>query len=393
MTQTQPRAPASLPARALLKLTLKQRLAARLQNSWVQKDWLSLALLDVSYVYRGLVALRSRLYARGIFKSERMPVPVIVVGNVVAGGAGKTPVVIEIVRDLLSRGWQPGVVSRGYGRVADKAAAPALEVTANTPVSASGDEPALIKHALESALSAPVFVANKRTDAVKALLAAYPQTNVIVCDDGLQHLALQRDIEVCVFDARGVGNGRLLPAGPLREPWPRSSKPSEPWPRSTQTRAVDFVLAQPLSVRTGPAEVPQKTSASSVATQMQHTYSVTRQLADYALRSDGSRMPLDQLRTQPVTALAAIAQPEAFFTMLRDAGLQLQETIPLPDHYNFDSWSRIAYAGYSLVCTQKDAVKLWQHAPDALAVPLLVSIDPAFFTALHDKLSSLATKP
>ena len=354
--------------------------------------------MDVSYLYRGLVAMRSWLYARGIFKSERMPVPVIVVGNVVAGGAGKTPVVIEIARDLLSRGWQPGVVSRGYGRVVDKAAKAAktakaaLEVTANTPASMSGDEPALIKHALTSALSAPVFVANKRADAVKALLAAYPQTNVIVCDDGLQHLALQRDVEVCVFDARGVGNGRLLPAGPLREPWPRSSKPNEPWPRSSKpnepwprssksselwpraakNRAVDFVL----HAGSEPAG-----------------FIVKRQLANYAVRSDGSRLPLDQLRNQPVIALAAIAQPEAFFAMLRDAGLALQETIALPDHYNFDSWSRNIHGSCSLICTQKDAVKLWQHAPAALAVPLLVSIDPAFFTALHDKLSSLAAKP
>ena len=343
------------------KPSLKQRLAARLQKSWVQRDWLSLALLDVSYLYRGLVAYRRWAYEQGIGEWERMPVPVVVVGNVVAGGAGKTPVVIEIARNLLARGWQPGVVSRGYGRASAQASNIPVEVTLNTPVSASGDEPALIKRAQ----AAPVFVANQRVDAAKALLTAYPQTNVIICDDGLQHLALQRDVEVCVFDARGVGNGRLLPAGPLREPWPR-----KPYHSTHSPAPASFVL---------------HTGTESAG------FIVKRQLANYALRADGNRVPLAKLQGKPLSALAAIAQPEAFFTMLRELGLNVQETIPLPDHYNFDSWLRNTYMGNTLVCTEKDAVKLWQHAPDALAVPLQVDIDPAFFTALHEKLSSLST--
>ena len=184
-----------------------------------------------------------------------------------------------------------------------------------------------------------------------------------------------------MFDARGTGNGRLLPAGPLREPWPRSatssepwprsSTPSEPWPRSSKTPAVNFVL----HTGTQPAG-----------------FLVHRKLADYALRADGSRVPLAELRGKPLTALAAIAQPEAFFIMLRNAGLTLQETISLPDHYNFDSWLRNTDGAHSLICTQKDAVKLWQHAPDALAVPLQIAIDPAFFSALHEALSSYAAK-
>jgi tetraacyldisaccharide 4'-kinase len=284
---------------------------------------------------------------------------VIVVGNVVTGGAGKTPVVIEIVKVLQAQGWRPGVVSRGYGRSLrrdDPNDRGCLEVMAHTPVDQSGDEPALIHRASK----APVFVAKERSAAACALLAAHPGVNVIVCDDGLQHLALQRDIEVCVFDPRGVGNGSLLPAGPLREPWPRQ---------------VDFVL----QTAGASGEIPATENP---------TYILHRQLAPYAVRSDGSRVALSDLAGESLCAVAAIAQPEAFFAMLRDRGLRLADTIGLPDHYNFNSWSRSTDKGYTLICTEKDAVKLWPLQPDALAVPLQVDIPTAFFTALCKKLSS-----
>ena len=337
--------------------SLRARFAARLQRSWTQRDWLAIALLDISWVYRGLVALRRFLYARGILKSYRVPVPVIVVGNVVAGGAGKTPVVIEIVRYLTAQGWQPGVVSRGYGRtIARGKHWVAVQVLENTAVSASGDEPALIRQATR----APVCVATRRRDAARALLAAHPGVNVIVCDDGLQHLALQSDIEVCVMDDRGTGNGWLLPAGPLREPWPR---------------AVDFVL------QTKPI-VPEPASRAA-------SYQIQRHLAPFALRADGTQVALADLVGQNLAAVAGIAQPEAFFAMLRAQGLTLQETISLPDHYDFSSWPRNDLLRHTLICTQKDAAKLWPTHRQALAVPLVVDIPDAFFTALLKKLSSL----
>ena len=361
---------------------LKQRLAARLQASWLEKGWLSFALLDVSLVYRCLVAIRRWGYERGCLASWKAPVPVIVIGNVAAGGAGKTPIVIEVARDLLRRGYTPGVVSRGYGRSVSKADYEVFEVFATTPASRSGDEPALIR----LAQAAPVFVANERSQAIRALLKAYPQTDVIVCDDGLQHLALQRDIEVCVFDERRLGNGRLLPAGPLREPWPR--RPYGSGASEAPLQVLLYNVSAPLS---GDAPTTRFTEFAGFT-----AFTTQRRLADHALSSDGSRLPLDTLRerqpSQPIAALAAIAQPEAFFSMLRAAGLQLDTTIALPDHYNFNSWLRNIYKDYSLICTEKDAVKLWQHEPDALAVPLMVSVDPAFFTALHDKLSSSAEK-
>lgn len=326
--------------------------AKRLQASWYapsRGDWLSLALLDVSWAYRGLMALRKKLYASGALSSERLPVPVIVVGNVIAGGAGKTPIVIEMARWLERQGIHCGVVSRGYGRRAKQV----LEVRADTPITDSGDEPALIR----SAQNAPVFVASERVEAALALLQAYPQTQVILSDDGLQHLALQRDIEICVFDERGLGNGRLLPAGPLREPWPR---------------AVDFVLH-----RGG----------------IEGGFAVQRRLSDHALALDGSRIALRDLAGHSLVAGAGIAQPERFFGMLVEAGLTLQETIAWPDHYDFHSNPISIDEGQTLICTEKDAVKLWRlplaQRCRILAVPLQVELPEAFRRALLEKLSSL----
>jgi tetraacyldisaccharide 4'-kinase len=333
-------------------MRLSERLSRRLQKAWYApggKDWLSIALLDESWVYGALGKLRRKLYSSGVMNSTKLSVPVIVVGNVIAGGAGKTPVVIEIARFLARQGYKPGIVSRGYGRKGKGV----LEVKANTPVEASGDEPALIQRAL----AMPVFVGTARAEAALALMAAYPKVNLILCDDGLQHWALQRDIEICVFDERGVGNGRLLPAGPLREPWPRE---------------VDFILHR------GGFEAGFRTE---------------RHLADHARLADGSHIALNELAKQSLIALAGIAHPESFFNMLRERGLALSETVALPDHYDFNSASRIFHQGQWLICTEKDAVKLWQ-TPLAkqchiAAVPLVVNLPHQFTTALLEKLSSL----
>lgn len=322
--------------------------ASRLQEAWLHRGPLACLLWPLSLLYAGLFAVRGWLYRLGWLRSERVPVPVIVVGNVIAGGAGKTPVVMAVVRHLRARDIQVGVVSRGYGRRTDDC----REVMGDSNPLDVGDEPALIHHATK----APVFVARKRIEAARALLKQHPGTQVIVSDDGLQHLALGRDIEICVFDDRGIGNGWRLPAGPLREAWPRR---------------CDLVLHS--------GERPAFDGG----------YTASRRLADYALTSDGQRVPLSTLAGKPVIALAAIARPKAFFDMLRGRGLTLAETIALPDHHDFGAWQRPADAGGPLVCTEKDAVKLWRKAPDALAVPLLFAPVPEFFNALDAKLSSL----
>jgi tetraacyldisaccharide 4'-kinase len=206
-----------------------------------------------------------------------------------------------------------------------------------------------------------VFVASQRVDAGRALLRSHPATRVIVSDDGLQHHALARDIEICVFDGRGAGNGWLLPAGPLREPWPRKS---------------DLVLVH--------GDAPGIEG-----------FRMERELAAHAVRADGTRRPLAELRATPVHALAGIAHPEVFFAMLRETGFTLAATHPLPDHHDF---AQAAFpADATLVCTEKDAVKLWRTRPDAWAVPLQVTIPAAFWqavdTLLDAQLSSLHGSP
>lgn len=317
-----------------------------LVQAWTRRGALALALWPLSLVYGLLVVLRQALYQLRVLKAQRVRVPVIVVGNVVAGGAGKTPVVMALVEHLKSRGLHPGVVSRGYGRTTHDC----REVNARSTAREAGDEPLLIARSCR----VPVFVAHRRAEAAQALLAAYPQTSVIVCDDGLQHFALARDVEICVFDERGTGNGFFLPAGPLREPWPRP---------------VDLVV-------------------HGGATQAFAGYAAPRKLADHAVRSDGGRVALAGLRGQPLVAVAGIARPEAFFGMLRAQGLEPVQTIALADHFDFDGWQSPAVPPELLLCTAKDAVKLWREHPQAMAVPLEVTLDPAMLSALDGLLDA-----
>ncbi len=296
-----------------------------------------------------------KLYHFGIFKVHKVKVPVVVVGNIVAGGGGKTPTVIALVQHLQAQGIQVGVISRGYGRTSTEC----LEVKKDSKISDIGDEPA----SMITACSAPVFVANSRFEAATALLKTYPRTQVIVSDDGLQHHALQHDIAITVFDDRGLGNGLLLPAGPLRE---SSVK--------THNTLVLHTSNRPAKLQN--TATPQFTSR--------------RALASYALRADGSRVSLADLKQQTnLIALAGIANPEAFFTMLRATGLNLVKTVSLPDHYNFNSTSGNKYAGYKIICTLKDAVKLWEVNPNALTVPMEFEPEPAFYSAFDAMLKPL----
>jgi tetraacyldisaccharide 4'-kinase len=276
---------------------------------------------------------------------------VIVVGNVIAGGSGKTPVVMALVRHLTARGLQVGVVSRGYGRTIAGKADACREVLPDSTPAETGDEPLMVRRST----GAPVFVGRRRADAAAALIARHPEVQVIVCDDGLQHAALQRDVEICVFDDRGVGNGWLLPAGPLREPWPRP---------------VDLVL------HTGVRPAFEG-------------FRAVRQLAAYAVRQDGSRVPLADLRSKPVMAVAAIAQPQAFFDMLQHAGMTLASTEARPDHDDFANWSPPEGAPPTILCTEKDAAKIWRRAPQALAVPLEVTLEDGFLLALDARLDRI----
>lgn len=324
-----------------------------LARVWRQRGLAACLLWPMSLIYAALFGLHKWIYQSGVLKTERVSVPVIVVGNVVAGGAGKTPLVIALAKHLQQCGLQVGVVSRGYGRQAKDC----QEVLVSTPISTSGDEPAHILRAL----AAPVFVANRRIDAAIALLKKYPSTQVIISDDGLQHHSLARDIEVTVFDDRGVGNGWLLPAGPLRERWPGHRKNS-------------------LVLHTG--RLPAFGGFVS-----------TRRLADHAVASSGRQVLLDDLLHQPLTALAGIANPNAFFGMLIARGLQLVHTISLPDHFDFSDYKLPTEPGGIVLCTEKDAVKLFKlptnHICQLLAVPLEFTPEPGFLKAVDELLAPL----
>ena len=330
-----------------------------LPEQWLGRGWAAHCLRPVSWLYGALVQVRLWAYRQGWLAAQRVQATVIVVGNVVAGGAGKTPTTIALVQHLLQRGWRVGVVSRGHGRQTTDV----RPVLAQSKPSQVGDEPLLIAQAT----GVPVWVGASRAQAAQALLQAHPGTRIIVCDDGLQHLALARDIEICVMDERGVGNGHMLPAGPLREAWPRQAlNPNVPC----------------LVLKTGGEAGPNE-------------YAVQRHLADYALQADGTKRSLSDWWDTPVQALAGIAKPEVFFAMLRERRLNVVHTQALPDHADLQALHIDASQG-DVLCTEKDAVKLWAHHPHAWAVPLhttlpaelLAAIDLHLTAAQNAKLSS-----
>lgn len=347
---------------------MRQAIEHLLRHSWQTRGWLSCLLWPISVLLSGWVILRQSLYRWGVFTSHRLPVPVIVVGNVMVGGVGKTPIVMALVEHLTQQGWRVGVVSRGYGRSAQaRATHPICEVTANSLAVEVGDEPLLI----HTRCQVPVWVADQRIDAARALLTAHPLVQVIVSDDGLQHTALARDIELCVFDERGIGNGWLLPAGPLREPWPR------------RVLAPDV---QRFELHTSASPLPFANTA----------YPVQRRLSGIAYQADGTQRALSHWQQHPAQALAGIAKPQAFFDMLRAHDVRLVNTLALPDHADAHSLSESASHIDPLLgdvlCTEKDAVKLWRTLPEAWAVPLVVELPAPLLThlqqALHAKLSS-----
>lgn len=320
-------------------LLMRHFLHHQLPRVWQSRNWMARLLTPLALMYGWLGRARLLLYRSGLRARVHLPVPVVVVGNVVVGGAGKTPLTMAVVEHLQSRGWRPGVISRGHGRQTHDTR-PVHPDSAPTDV---GDEPLLIRQRT----GVPVWIGKKRADAGQALLKAHPDVNILICDDGLQHWGLARDVEICVMDERGIGNGWLLPAGPLREPWPKS---------------VDLLL---------------HTGANAIGGGFQ----ARRKLGAWASDASGLRVSLEELRSQPVDALAGLARPEGFFGMLREQGLTLNQTMALPDHHDFAAWPRSALTR-PLLCTEKDAAKLWQHQPRALSVPLTLTPEGAFWVAL-----------
>ncbi len=296
-----------------------------MQQEWLTGGALSAALLPLSWVYRALLALRSLAYRLGLKRTETLPVPVIVVGNWIVGGAGKTPMTLALLELLRARGLRAGVISRGYGREGDDVSL----VTRDSTAREAGDEPLLIH--LRGRV--PVAVGRDRVAAARALLAAHPNLDLLVSDDGLQHWRLPRRLSLLVFDERGLGNGRLLPAGPLRQP------PEVP----AADQLVVYNAPQPSTALPGFVAERRLTGAVS--------------LAGWWAGEPASLDALLALRDRPgLLAVAGIARPQRFFDMLAAQGLRA-DTLALPDHADFATlpWPP-GVAG--VVLTEKDAVKL-----------------------------------
>ncbi|MDY0071307.1 MAG: tetraacyldisaccharide 4'-kinase [Thauera sp.] len=297
---------------------------AHLQQRWYgAPGWLRL-LAPLEWIFRLVTALRRGLYRAGVLRSEKLPVPVIVVGNISVGGTGKTPIVIALCEALQRAGLSPGIVSRGYG--AQPPQFP-YRIDANSTAREAGDEPLLL--ALNT--QCPVVIAPDRVAAARHLLAG-ADCDVIISDDGLQHLRLRRDIEWVVVDgARGFGNGHCLPVGPLREPRARLA-------------AVDAVL---VNASTG-------TTASIGVHPHLHPFQL-RPRAFVALDDGRAVAPVNWAQPR-VHAVAGIGNPARFFDTLRALGLDVIEHA-FPDHHAFSA-DDLAFAdALPVVMTEKDAVK------------------------------------
>lgn len=350
-----------------------QGFADHLRHAWLTRGPLACALWPLSLLYGGLLWLRRLAYRTGWKQSIRLPVPVVVVGNAVVGGVGKTPTVIGLVEHLRQSGWTPGVISRGHGG----ANMGCVEVKPSSDSADVGDEPALIARST----GVPLVVGRQRAEAGKVLLARHPEVDVIVCDDGMQHWALARDVTVVVFDGRGTGNGWLLPAGMLREPWP-----VKPWGHGQM-----LVLRN----QRGRVTEPEATALRSPWP----VFHATRVLAEHAVNANGRKLPLAGLGLggkRPVHAMAGIAQPEVFFSMLRERGVALGDEVALPDHADGAQLLAAAKTSGVWLCTEKDAVKLFPllgHDPavEIWAVPLIQQPEPAFFAAVEAALDGLSS--
>lgn len=321
-------------------------IADDLQNRWYVDRAPPWWTRPLAALYGGVTAARRGMYRHGWLRSERLPVPVIVVGNIVAGGAGKTPLTIALVQELRERGFRPGVVSRGYGGTAR---APTL-LDAQSDPAIAGDEPALIR----MRTGVPVAIGAKRVEAARLLLPE--DVNVVIADDGLQHYALTRDIEICVVDGvRRFGNGRLLPAGPLREP-------------ESRLREVDFVVCNGVEARDGEVAM--------------HFV-----LADAVTIDEPARTsPLAVFAGKRVHAIAGIGHPARFFDALRALDIDVIAH-PFPDHHRYTAADLEFGDGLPVLMTEKDAVKRRAFAQaDWWSVPVAAELPAAFFDAVAARL-------
>jgi tetraacyldisaccharide 4'-kinase len=334
--------------------------AAALTRRWYRPhlDALTALLVPMSWLYGAVVAARRALYDAGWLRRRRVARPVVVIGNLTVGGGGKTPAAVALARALAARGAVPGLVSRGYGGRSRAARV----VRIDDDPALTGDEPLILARS-----GFPVAIGRDRAQAAELLIARHPSTSVIVCDDGLQHLALARDVEVVVVDdARGFGNGRLLPAGPLREPVSRLAR-------------VDAIARLADGDATGDAA-----SGDGRETRVRHRPLPWRRVVDDAAIAGAPGC----WRGRRVAALAGIAHPQRFFATLRAQGIEATAT-PLDDHHAFVAADLPADADVVLM-TEKDAVKCRRFGDERLAyLPIEAVLDPR----LVERVAALVRHP
>jgi tetraacyldisaccharide 4'-kinase len=337
-------------------------LADRLVADWYspRPSLLAVVLRPVSLLFRAGVALRRAFYRAGLLRSVRLPVPVVVVGNITAGGSGKTPLVAALARALAQRGFHPGVVSRGHGRNRDDGAP--IAVGATDDPGRVGDEPLLLARA-----GFPVVVARDRVAACRALLARNPACDVILADDGLQHYRLARSIEVAVVDAaRALGNGWLLPSGPLREPAARLK----------EVDAVVTLVAAP----------------GTAAGLRNRNFTMTLVAGSFARVGDARiTAPAPSFAGMDVHAVAGIGNPARFFAQLGTMGIT---AIPhaFPDHHRFTAADLEFDGARAILMTEKDAVKCEAFADERYwYLPVQARVDDALVALIEGRLRGSQT--
>ena len=306
-----------------------------------QAAWLWL-LLPISWLYGLITMLHRQAYKMGLLSSYRAPVPVMVIGNISVGGSGKTPLIIALVDYLQDRGVKVGVISRGYG--GDSSQMPALVDAASLP-NVVGDEPCLIVNMTD----APMAVCPNRKQAITTLLNAHPKLQFIIADDGLQHYALQRDIEWIVVDsARGFGNEQLLPTGFLREPMSRLQGATVIYHEKLETGAIRNNKENnmlPLVNRSTMHLMPDK---------LHHLW----QPEPTGTNETNAKVKIDMPeKGSQVHAVSGIGYPQRFFDTLGSIGFEVIGH-PYPDHYDFSLAELLQYSDYPIVVTSKDAVKI-----------------------------------
>lgn len=332
-------------------------MGARAPAFWRTRSAQAWLLWPLSLLFGALASLRRRLYRTGLLQAVRLPLPVIVVGNIAVGGSGKTPTVDWLVRQLRAAGWTPGIVSRGYGGSLEGVAL----VAADSDPAVCGDEPVL----LARLTGCPVAVGRDRPEAARALIEAHSACDVIIADDGMQHYRLGRDIEIAVVDEATLGNRLQLPAGPLREPVQRLSE-------------VDLVVSHGALSAAVLAAIGAVPRAAMVLE--------GRELR--ALRPPFERRPASAFAGQRVHAVAGIGRPERFFAQLQAMGLDVVPH-PFPDHHAFTAADLEFAPGEAKLMTSKDAVKCAAFAPDnTWEFPVQASIGSDAAACILEKLNN-----